>query len=149
MACAILFCDQGNQRFRRVPRRCDVLHDFRLDDSTWESFLIPINLAFFFRHSAHERVVAMYPSPAGATESLLELDTWDELGEANPILRQFAPDIEALLVNRVGSSRDYYRVSIDRCYELVGLIRLRWRGLSGGNTVWEEIAKFFQKLQAA
>jgi hypothetical protein len=147
--CALLFHDGVNLRFIRVPHRCNTLQDFRLDDKVWEGFLIPINLAFFYYHSGHKRVVAVYPSPAGATESLLELETWNELAEANPVLNQFVPDIEALLVNRVGESREYYRVSIDRCYELVGLIRRHWRGLSGGTEVWTAITEFFCKLQSA
>lgn len=148
-ACALLFYDGGNQRFIRVPHRGDVLSDFCLEDKLWESFLIPINLAFFYHHSGHRRVIAVYPSPAGPTESLLELDAWNELREANPILNQFVPNIEALLVNRVGDSREYYRVSIDRCYKLVGLIRRHWRGLSGGTDVWAAISEFFHKLQSA
>jgi hypothetical protein len=38
-------------------------------------------------------------------------------------------------------------VPIDACYKLVGLIRLHWRGLSGGAEVWKEIAKFFQSIK--
>jgi hypothetical protein len=36
---------------------------------------------------------------------------------------------------------------IDECYRLVGLIRLNWRGLSGGSEVWEEVDKFFEQLE--
>ena len=57
------------------------------------------------------------------------------------------PDVLALLVNRVGSSRDYYRVPIDYCYKLVGLLRSRWRGLSGGSEVWQGIRQFFSELR--
>ncbi len=57
------------------------------------------------------------------------------------------PDVEALLVNRVGAAREYFIVPIDECYKLVGLIRLHWRGLSGGAVVWGEIARFFDDLR--
>ena len=40
-----------------------------------------------------------------------------------------------------------YRVPIDECYKLVGLIRTHWRGLSGGTEVWEEIGRFFDELR--
>jgi hypothetical protein len=60
-----------------------------------------------------------------------------------------SPDVEALLVNRVGTKRDYYLVPIDVCFELVGLIRVHWRGLSGGDLVWDEIEKFFARLKDA
>jgi hypothetical protein len=29
------------------------------------------------------------------------------------------------------------------------LIRVHWRGLSGGDKVWEEVDKFFSKLRAS
>ena len=35
---------------------------------------------------------------------------------------------------------------IDECFKLVGLIRIHWRGLSGGTEVWEEIGRFFTSL---
>ena len=79
----------------------------------------------------------IYPSPAGPTESLLSLDAWSQLAETNQVLAELEPDVEALLVNRTNGAREYYRVSIDRCYALVGLIRTRWRGLSGGTEVWD------------
>jgi hypothetical protein len=47
-------------------------------------------------------VVDVYPSPAGATESLLPLESEQALADDNPVLRQLDPDVEALLVNRVG-----------------------------------------------
>ena len=65
----------------------------------------------------------------------------------NLILASMEPDVEALLVNRVGTKREYYLAPIDVCFELVGLIRVHWRGFSGGEIVWEEIDKFFSRLQ--
>jgi len=65
----------------------------------------------------------------------------------NPGLGQMQPDVEALLVNRVGEARDFFLAPIDVCFELVGLIRLHWRGLSGGTEVWQEIAAFFNRLK--
>ncbi len=113
--------------------------------------MIPIEMAFFFHSSVLGRVTAHYPSPAGATESLLELETWNEVMRDNPILAGLTPDVEALLVNRVGAARgvpaQYYIVPIDECYKLVGLIRLHWHGLSGGTEMWREISSFFATLQ--
>jgi Family of unknown function (DUF5947) len=145
--CAILFDSGDNGRYRRVPRRIQLLSDFRLTDAQWESLHLPINLAFIYRSTPAKRVIAMYPSPAGATESLLSLESWDELVAENPILGSFEPDVEALLINRVGEAREYCRVPIDECFKLVGLIRTHWRGLSGGYTVWGEISKFFDELK--
>ena len=145
-ACAILLGGQQNARYRLAPPRAEHLPDFRLTDAQWEELRIPIDLAFFFRSSAADRVVAIYPSPAGATESLLTLEAWRDLEDDNPILRELAPDVEALLVHRVGRTREHYRVSIDECYKLVGVIRTHWRGLSGGTEVWREIGRFFSAL---
>jgi hypothetical protein len=145
-ACAILFSGRQNARYRRVPRDVEILDDFRLTDSQWEELHLPINLAFFFRSTRAGRVVAVYPSPAGGTESLLTLEAWQQLEEENPVLRELEPDVEALLVNRLGPAREHYRVPIDACYRLVGLIRASWRGLSGGAEVWQEIGRFFAGL---
>jgi hypothetical protein len=152
-ACAILFGSQGQTKYRRVPRRIRFLADFRMTDSQWDGLMMPINMAFFFKSTPQGRVVALYPSPAGATESLLSFDTWDEIELDNPALLEMEADVEALLVNRIGHSRgfsnpEYYVAPIDECFKLVGLIRSRWQGLSGGTEVWREIAQFFGDLKA-
>jgi hypothetical protein len=36
---------------------------------------------------------------------------------------------------------------MDECYKLVGLIRTRWRGFSGGREVWDDISGFFEGLK--
>jgi hypothetical protein len=144
--CAILFSGEAEKKFKRVPRRIRSLPDFRLTDGQWESLLIPIQLAFFFHSTPDGKVLALYPSPAGPTESLLALDSWNEVVAENPILREMEPDVEALLVNRVGGVGEYYLVPIDECYKLVGLIRAHWRGLSGGTEVWREIKGFYAGL---
>ena len=46
-------------------------------------------------------VVAMYPSPAGATESELHFDAWSRMLELNPVLAGLEPDVEGLIVNRL------------------------------------------------
>jgi hypothetical protein len=145
-ACAILFSAQQSARFRRVPRCASILSDFQLTDAQWEELRLPINLAFFFQSTRAGRVLAVYPSPAGGMESLLTLESWSRLEAENPVLHELEPDVEALLVNRLGHARDHYRVPIDACYRLVGLIRSNWRGLSGGAEVWEEIRQFFDDL---
>ncbi len=146
-ACAILFSGNAQTKYRRVPRRIRALPDFKLSDAQWDSLLIPIQLAFFFHSSPLGRVVALYPSPAGAMESLLSLDSWEEIVKENPILGEVEADVEALLVNRVRNQRDYYLAPIDECYKLVGVIRGYWRGLSGGQEVWQEIERFFTSLR--
>jgi len=152
-ACATLFDGMAGSKYRRVSRRAQLLANFHMTDGQWENLLIPINMAFFFRSSTEDRTVTLYPSPAGAVESLLPLDAWSEIVQENAVLSQLRPDIEALLVNRVGhahelSPAEYYIAPIDDCYRLVGLIRANWKGLSGGSEVWIEIGRFFSDLKS-
>ncbi len=110
-------------------------------------------MAFFFYSSPDGRVVAEYPSPAGAAESQLDLDTWSDLVAENPVLAEMEPDVEALLVNRLGATRgysahEYYLIPIDECYKLVWLIRSNWSGLSGGTELWKKLQAFFSDLKA-
>lgn len=144
--CALRFQSVVNGKFRLIPRDARSLPGFTLTDAQWDSLLLPINLAYFFHHSGLHRPVAMYPGPAGATESLLTLKSWQEIVDANPVLASMEPDVEALLVNRIRTARDSFIVPIDRCFELVGIIRKSWRGLSGGDEVWNQIYAFFGRL---
>ncbi len=151
-ACALLFSGRTDSRYKRVPRQVRLLANFQMSDAQWDSLMIPINMAFFFQSSPVGRMVAMYPSPAGATESLLSLEAWNEIAHENPQLEKMEADVEALLVNRIGHSRgftkaEYYVLPIDQCYRLVGLIRSQWRGFSGGVEVWQQIGEFFSGLR--
>jgi Family of unknown function (DUF5947) len=145
-ACAILFGNQGKARYRRVPRRIQPLDGFRLSDAQWLGLDIPINLAFFVLNTRARRVVALYPSPAGATESLPSPEAWQAVVDENPVLRDLEADVEALLVNRLNGESECYRVGIDECYKLVAAVRTHWRGLSGGPAVWVEVRRFFDAL---
>jgi hypothetical protein len=152
-ACSLLFYGRADAKYKRVPRDARLLTNFQMSDADWDALLIPINLAFFFQSSQDKRVSAFYPSPAGATESLLPMEAWQRIVQCNPSLGEMERDVEALLVNRVGQSRgmaaaEYYIAPIDACYRLVGLIRMHWSGLSGGTEVWQEIGDFFAQLRA-
>src|SRR6185369_7802073 len=145
-ACAILFGEQG-QRYRRVPRRVRFLPDFRMSDEQWNGLMIPIGIAFLFRTAESERMMALYPSPAGPIESGLTLETWNEIVRENPEIGTMEPDVEGLLVYRVGTAREHYIIPIDECFKLIGTIRLHWKGFSGGMVVWQEIGKFLERLK--
>ena len=148
-ACSILFDSKAASegKYRLIPDRRLFLEDFEMSDSQWESLRIPVDMAFFFHSAPAERVVAFYPSPMGPTESLLKLSAWEELERANPVLKGMEQDVEALLVNRARGAREHFLVPMDKCYSLVGLIRMHWRGFSGGQEVWEEIEQFFEELR--
>jgi Family of unknown function (DUF5947) len=147
-ACSLLFdrSAAGGGHYRLVPDRRLLLEGFEMDDVRWADLRIPVEMAFLFHDSRADKVAAFYPSPAGPTESLLGLGAWAEIEAANPVLRSLEPDVEALLVNRTRGRRQHFVVPIEDCYRLVALIRTRWRGLSGGSEVWEEIDGFFDGL---
>jgi len=148
--CSLLFDrdGSGNSRYKLVPERRLRLEGFAMSEEAWEELRVPVDMAFFFNSSAEQRVVAYYPGPMGPTESQLELRSWRELEQANPILEELEIDVEALLVNRVRGARGHWLVPLDECYALVGVIRTRWRGLSGGGEVWGEIDRFFGELDS-
>lgn len=150
-SCSLLFDKQEASlgRYRLIGDRRLWLENFKLSDIQWESLRLPVDMAFFFHSTAAERVVAYYPSPMGPpTESLLKLSAWEEIVQDNAVLEEMVPDVEALLVNRAKGARQYFIVPIDECYRLVSLLRLHWRGFSGGQEVWQEIGRFFENLRA-
>jgi hypothetical protein len=147
-ACSLLFADPaaGAGRYKLVPDRRLRLEGFAMSDVAWEELRLPVDIAFLFHSTPDARVVAFYPSPMGPTESRLRLEAWEQLEAANPVLATMASDVEALLVNRARGARQAWLVGIDECYALVGLIRTRWRGLTGGKEVWQAIKEFFDDL---
>lgn len=148
-ACYLLFTHKGaaQGRYRSVPDR--YLHDpdFAISDAEWDELQIPVGVAFFFRSSSTGRFAAFYPSPAGATESLLPLDTWASVLAANPAFDDIEPDVEALLIRKGAGGYGCFLVPIDACYDLVGRVRLHWRGLDGGTEAREAIDEFFAALE--
>jgi hypothetical protein len=144
-ACALLFTRPGG-RYRTVPDR--VRHDPRapLTGAEWAELAIPVSLAFFFVNSALGRVVASYPSPAGVTECELDLEAWDRLAGAHPLLRALTPDVEAILVV-AGEATETFLIPIDLCYWLAGALRLNWHGFDGGTEVRRIISAFLTDLR--
>jgi len=145
-ACAILFSADQSQRYRRVPSHVTALPELEISAQLWQSMHIPINLAFFYRSGESGKVVAVYPSPGGGVESLLPMDSWEEISAKSPAVTKMQSDVEAVVVNHIKGRRDCFLVSIDECYKLVGLIRSNWRGLSGGQEAWQAIGSFFDEL---
>ncbi|CAN2536655.1 DUF5947+protein [Methylocapsa aurea] len=146
--CAAEMTDDG-LGFRRIEQRQESLAGFQMADSDWAMLQIPIDVAFLFRPEDGAEPIAMFPGPAGATRSQLSADVWSELAERYPVLGELAPGAEALLVNRSSGRRDHYRVSTDHCYALTGLMRARWRGLTGGEEAWAAIDQYFTELDHA
>lgn len=150
--CYLLFTKEGAGagKFASVPDRYLFDADFALSDPQWDELQIPVKMAFFFVNSVLGETVVFYPSPAGATESMLPKDTWNDVMAANPLFASLVPDVEALLVYRRDDTATYecYLAPIDACYELVGHVRLHWKGFDGGQEAWEAIDGFFEGLRA-
>ena len=152
--CYLVFAPQGagGTRFRAVPDRYVSFPDFALSPSQWDALQIPVGVAFFFMNSALDHVAAFYPSPAGATESLLSLDSWGEIVAVNPELGTLQPDVEAFLVRsadrQAGTGQaECYLVPIDVCYELVGQLRRLWKGFDGGTEAHAALDEFFARVR--
>ncbi|WP_328523795.1 DUF5947 family protein [Kribbella sp. NBC_00359] len=148
-ACYLLFTEGGasHGHYRAVPDRYQSNPDFTLSPAQWDAMGFPVNLAFLFYQSDQSRYVAFYPSPGGATESLLDLAGWDEVVAGDPRLQELVPDVEAVLLRRLDDGFACYLVPIDACYELVGLVRQYWEGFAGGEDVWQRIDDFFARIQ--
>jgi Family of unknown function (DUF5947) len=138
----------GEGDYRPTGNRTLWLPGLDVPDDLWASFQIPIGLAFFMESTVTACVVAMYPSPGGATESELHFDAWSRMRELNPVLEGLEPDIEGLIVNRLVDPALYVIAPIDRCYELTGTIKAHWEGISGGSAVEAAVAGFFARLRA-
>ncbi|HVK21124.1 MAG TPA: DUF5947 family protein [Actinokineospora sp.] len=148
--CYLLFTPRGagGSKFRAVPDRYQYISSLPEGGPLWDTAGIPVKMAFFFANSDMERTVAFYPSPAGATESLLSLDAWSDLVAANDWLTDMVPDVEALLIVKQDERFEGFLVPIDACYQLVGLVRTHWRGFDGGTDAWRHIDGFFDSLRA-
>ena len=146
-ACVLAFDGDIPGRFRTVPGRLRVVRDSSIDTAVLDALSVPVGLAFFFRSSALERWVAVFPSVAGPTEAELPPEAWRALEARSALARGIAADIEALLVLRTRDSRcNAYVVPVDQCCELIAVLRRHWRGIDGGDDVRRAIAEFFAQL---
>lgn len=151
--CYLLFASEGagGGHFKSVPERFVSFPDLAFSPAQWDALQIPVSVAFFFVNSSLDRVCAFYPGPAGATESLLSLDVWAEVTDANPTLAALEADVEAFLVRteaRRSAPPEAYLVPIDWCYELVGELRRGWRGFDGGQEARDALDAFFGRVRA-
>jgi uncharacterized protein DUF5947 len=151
IACACESCwnvRSGDPEYRPAGNRTLWLPDLDVPDDLWASFQIPIGLAFFMDSTVTACVVALYPSPGGATESELHFESWRRMRELNPVLEGLEPDVEGLVVNRLSDPPAYAIAPIDQCYALTGAIKMSWQGISGGPAVQEAVAQFFEGLRS-
>ncbi|MEV1168781.1 DUF5947 family protein [Nonomuraea sp. NPDC049784] len=144
-ACQVLFdhAAAGGGHYRLVPERRRRLSGLSLDEETWAGLRTPVRTVFVIHDSDTGLPKQYYPSPAGAVQAPVDQPAWERLRRENPVLQQLEPDVEALLADR---DRGAWIVPVDDCYALVGAIRTRWRGLTGGQDVREHINRFFTDL---
>ena len=74
----------GDAELRPTGTRFVWLDDFDMSDEAWASFGVPIGLAFFIDSSVTGSVAALYPSPAGATESEIDAENWRGAADREP-----------------------------------------------------------------
>jgi hypothetical protein len=144
-ACWAMRAGEGD--YRPVGNRTLWLSELDIPDDLWASFQIPIGLTFFMESTVTACVVAMYPSPAGATESELHFDSWSRMLVLNPVLAGLEPDVEGLIINRLSDPPTYVIAPIDTCYALTGTIKAHWEGISGGGAVEDAVEGFFERLR--
>lgn len=145
--CAALLGGSRDRHYLRVPRRVERLDSFAIDDDTWNALGVPIGLAYFARRAGSGEVFACYPGPAGGVEAGVDALAWSELVAANPDLADLEPEVEALMVDRrPGAPPRCYRLSIDECYRLVGVVHAACHGYREGGSAEAAIEGFFAGL---
>ncbi|APR80684.1 Hypothetical protein A7982_06031 [Minicystis rosea] len=150
-ACALLFAGAGagGGRRRTVPTRVLVDPMLSLTEAQWAALGVPVRLAFFLQSSALGRWLAIYPSPAGATEAELDTAAWTNLAAASRLIACVEPDVEALLLRAERGRRfEAMLAPIDVCYEIVGIVRRQWKGFDGGDAVRAALDACFDDLRA-
>lgn len=150
-ACALLFEARDGARHLRVRRRVERLADFVMSDAAWRALGIPVGLAYVCRApgAAESAATAFYPSAAGLVATPVAHAAWEGLAAENPVLGDLAPDVEALLVNRTNGAAEHWRVSIDECFRLTGIVRTSCTNLSGSLEAPAAIEQFFAGLRRA
>ena len=141
--CALLFArpEASLGKYRLIPDRYLYLADFTLTDAEWNALYIPVGMCFI---SAGR---ATYPGSLGPVDAFISAEVWSTLTARCRLLGELEPEVEALLINRTRGASDYFVVPIDTCFRLVGLVRTRWRGLTGGTELWQQLATFFEALR--
>lgn len=147
-ACALAFGPRGANAglYRLIPTRRLALLDFQATDELWAG---PVTMICLLRNSETGSVLAVYLDPSGVRESVFDLDCWKTLRTANPLLESLEPDVEALLLQRVGPAPASYIVPIDTCARLIGLLKNRQRNQVSRQEIWRAVGAFFADLQAS
>jgi hypothetical protein len=143
-ACAVLFAQGG--RYRTVPTRVIVDLAFRPTPAQWAALRLPVGLAYVVPGAPP---AIFFPSPAGAVAGELDDAGWAAIVAATPLAARVEPDVEALVLAwRRGREPACVLAPIDACAELLGEVRRRWRGVTGGDDVDAGIDDWLAQLRA-
>ena len=147
-ACAQAFGPRGVNAglYRLIPTRHLALLDFQATDDLWTG---PVKGICLLRNSETGSVLAVYLDSPGVRESVFDRDRWQTLRTANPLLESLEPDVETLLLQRIGPAPSAYIVPIDTCVRLIGLLEDHRRKQVGKQEIWRAVGAFFVDLQAS
>ena len=138
-ACALLFPERRDAQYRRLESHAEKLATEVCTQEQWAALGVPVGLAWLFRDGRDGHVRVQYPGAAGAVEARLD-------PASTPALATLKPGVEAFLVRDFHAQRECWRVSIDHCWRLAGLLRKHWRGFDGGAEVHARVGAFFKGL---
>lgn len=151
LCCVCRRCAQPSRfdtRWLPVPQRVRAAVGLEISEPHWRALGVPVELAFVGPALDADEAVAVYPGPAGATQTRVPLSAWQAIRTLHPALLDVNSGVEALLANRLDGVQRYYVAPIDVCYQLVGLVRAHFRGLHGGSGLRAELGRFFVALDA-
>ncbi len=142
--CTLLFDASGQSQYQSIPTRIITLDRAMLGMEFWDAILSPVHLVGIVKRRGGQAEI-FYPSPAGAvsggpiSREFLTLSVQKALNAMND-------EVEVLLFADISGMTEGFLIPLDRFYELIGLLRLNWQGLSGGNDVSRCIRQFFDQL---
>jgi hypothetical protein len=122
-ACAVLFPNKSDVRYRRLEMSVVPLRGLAIGPAELQGVGIPVSLLCLCPSAEHNRVFAWYPSAAGVVEGDVSTTQLETLVAAFPELGGVEPDLEALVIDARQAPARCFRVSIDVCHKLIGLLR--------------------------
>lgn len=124
--CALKYERLPGGPLKSIPRETRPLLDFRMPHSI-SAIQFKGNVTFLFYSTATAKIMSICPTANGPVESTVSREIWKQLIEANPVLQEMRPDVEALLMTGNEDLREFFVAPIDVCYDLVKMFRKDWR----------------------
>ena len=149
-ACAVLFSAQAGTKFKRVPQ--DVTRTRRADDQRLRSGRRSGCRSIWRSSTTARRRDGWWP--ATPVRRARRSPCWSsrpgrKSSASIPSSPACSPTSRRCWSTACAAARTRtacFLVPIDQCFRLVGIIRMQWKGFTGGTAVWEEIDGFFAEL---